>query len=179
VSIITSMKKLVNKFGLSWLFIFTVFIVYLFFIVINKRDFFFITDASWKFLKSIWWVFLVIYILMILVDLFVNRDIVIKLFKEKNSLLSILLSILGGIISTGPIYMWYPLLSELKDRGLKERYIVIFLYNRAIKIPLLALAIELLGLKLVLLLVTFMIVFSIINGYIVEYVLEFDASKRG
>jgi len=144
VSIITSMKKLVNKFGLSWLFIFTVFIVYLFFIVINKRDFFFITDASWKFLKSIWWVFLV--------NLFVNRDIVIKLFKEKNSLLSILLSILGGIISTGPIYMWYPLLSELKDRGLKERYIVIFLYNRAIKIPLL---------------------------YIVEYVLEFDASKRG
>jgi len=47
--------------------------------------------------------------------------------------------IIGGVLSTGAIYMWYPFLADLKDKGLNYGLISCFLYNRAIKIPLLPL----------------------------------------
>ncbi|MEA2074619.1 MAG: hypothetical protein U9O85_02630 [Euryarchaeota archaeon] len=47
------------------------------------------------------------------------------------------LAISAGIISHGPIYIWYPLLKELRDRGMRSGLIAAFMYSRAIKIPLL------------------------------------------
>ena len=43
------------------------------------------------------------------------------------------LSAAAGIVSMGPIYAWYPLLKKLKDEGVGNGPIAIFLYNRAVK----------------------------------------------
>ncbi len=84
------------------------------------------------------------------------------------------IAIIGGILSSGPIYMWYPLLSELKAKGLDSKYIIAFLYNRSIKIPLLPLMISYFNLNYVLLLTGLTILFSTINGFVGGIMLRGD-----
>jgi len=43
------------------------------------------------------------------------------------------LSLVAGIISMGPIYAWYPLLKNLREKGAGTCPIAIFLYSRSIK----------------------------------------------
>ena len=46
-----------------------------------------------------------------------------------------IIAIVAGILSIGPGYVWYPILKDLRDKGVEDRFLVAFLYNRAIKIP--------------------------------------------
>lgn len=78
----------------------------------------------------------------------------------------------GGILSSGPIYMWYPLLSDLRDKGMKPSLIAAFLYNRAVKIPLMPLMIYYFGWTFMIVMTFYMILFSIINGIVVGKILE-------
>ena len=73
-----------------------------------------------------------------------------------------------GILSSGPIYAWYPFLADLKEQGFKNGLISIFLYNRAIKIPFIPIIVYYFSLKFVILLTVLMIIFSIINGIIIN-----------
>ena len=79
-----------------------------------------------------------------------------------------LLATAGGILSTGPIYMWYPLLSDLKSSGMKKSLIAAFLYNRAVKIPMLPVMMYYFGWEFTIILTIYMIIFSVINGIVVE-----------
>ena len=44
----------------------------------------------------------------------------------------------AGTLSHGPVYAWYPFLSELQEKGVSNGKIATFLFARAVKIPLLA-----------------------------------------
>jgi uncharacterized membrane protein YraQ (UPF0718 family) len=79
--------------------------------------------------------------------------------------------IVAGIVSSGPLYVWYPLLAELRDKGVGYGYLAAFLYNRAIKVPLLPVAIFYFGLKYIVVLTTLMIVFSIIQGIFINRII--------
>lgn len=118
-------------------------------------------------------VFAIVVLFMFLVNVFVDKSTVKRWFREGVSLRGWVIAIISGIISTGPIYMWYPLLGELKRRGLKSRYIACFLYNRAIKIPLVPFLIYYFGVPITILLTLYMIIFSVLNGLLVEGVLRF------
>jgi hypothetical protein len=72
--------------------------------------------------------------------------------------------ILAGIISTGPIYAWYPFLSNLKEKGVNDGLIAVFLYNRSIKIQFFPLLLSYFSLSYVLTLTLLMIFFSVIQG---------------
>lgn len=74
----------------------------------------------------------------------------------------------GGILSVGSIYAWYAMLSELQQKGMKNALIAVFLYSRAVKLPLLPLMIHYFGIAYTLILCLYLIAFSIINGLIVE-----------
>ncbi len=67
--------------------------------------------------------------------------------------------------------MWYPLLSDLKDKGLNYGLISCFLYNRAIKIPLIPLAIIYFGFKYIFILTIVMIFISIIQGILIDKII--------
>ena len=73
-----------------------------------------------------------------------------------------------GILSHGPIYVWYPLLKDLRNQGMRSGLIAVFLYNRAIKIPLLPLFIYYFGAVFVAVLLIYMVIASIIEGKIIE-----------
>ncbi len=83
-----------------------------------------------------------------------------------------LFAIVGGILSTGPIYMWYPLLADLRKRGLSWGQIAAFLYNRAVKIPLIPLMVSYFGWKYVLVLTLVMVAASVVEGLLVDVLME-------
>lgn len=83
-----------------------------------------------------------------------------------------MIAVLGGILSMGPIYAWYPLLRELKEKGMRTALVSVFLYNRAIKLPLLPLMIQYFGLAYTLILGLYMTLFSLAGGILLERVVD-------
>ena len=105
---------------------------------------------------------------MVLINYFVKPKKLVQYLGKNAGLKGWIISIISGIISTGPIYMWYPLLNELQKKGIRNAYIVAFLYNRAIKPALLPLLILYFGLTYTIVLTIVMIIISILQGIIVE-----------
>ena len=126
----------------------------------------------WSIVKKIIPIFILIFVLMILTNYFVKPKKLVKHFGKKSGFLGWPVAVITGIISTGPIYLWYPLLNELQKHGVRNGLIAVFLYNRAIKIPLLPLFIFYFGFVYVIVLTLVMIIASILNGIIVEKIVE-------
>lgn len=77
-------------------------------------------------------------------------------------------AVLGGILSVGSIYVWYTMLSELRQKGMRTALTSAFLYSRAVKLPLLPLMIHYFGMAYTLVLCLYLICFAIISGILVE-----------
>ncbi len=114
-------------------------------------------------------VFFLVFVLMLLVNYFISPKTVIRHFHKGSGLRGWLIMVVGGILSSGPIYMWYPLLADLKKRGVKQGFIATFLYNRAIKLPLMPLFLIYFDFNLLAILTIVMIVFSVIQGLLINY----------
>ena len=111
---------------------------------------------------------LLIILLMGIMNYFVNPKTVSKYVGEGSGLKGWLLAIFTGILSHGPIYAWYPLLKDLREQGMKIGLITVFLYNRAIKIPLLPLMVYYFGIPFVIILTGYIIIASIVQGHIIQ-----------
>lgn len=83
-----------------------------------------------------------------------------------------LLALAGGVISHGPSYIWYPMLSELHRHGVREGLIVTFFYARAIKLPLLPIMIDYFGLAFTGILLFYILIASIVQGLLTDLVYE-------
>ena len=78
------------------------------------------------------------------------------------------LAIFSGILSTGPVYPWYALLADLGRQGMKRSLIAVFLYSRAVKLPLIPLLIHYFSFSYTLVLSLYLIVFSVVTGLLME-----------
>lgn len=123
-------------------------------------------------------IFILIFILMFLSNFYLNTKKISALLGEKAGIKGWLISVVGGIISSGPIYMWYPLLADLKEKKMRNAFIATFLYNRAVKIPMIPLMIFYFSLPFTIVLSIYMIIFSIINGVLVEKLLKVTYIKN-
>jgi len=106
-----------------------------------------------------------VFVLMILINLFLKPAQIVKFLGRGAGIKGILLPAAAGIISTGPIYAWYPLLRDLKGKGAANSPIAIFLYNRAVKPFLLPVMIAYFGWVYVVILTVLMVLGSITVGY--------------
>lgn len=116
-------------------------------------------------------IFILVIIFMGLSNYLLDKEKVTKYVGKKSGIKGYLIAITTGIISHGPIYAWYNLLANLKQKGMKNGLIAIFLYNRAIKIPLLPMLIYYFGLKYSITLLTTMIIASIIQGKLIDTII--------
>lgn len=123
-------------------------------------------------LKKIIPVFLLVFVLMALTNYFITPNKVVRWMGEGSGIKGWIIAIITGIISTGPIYMWYPLLNELQKHGVRNGLIATFLYNRAVKIPLLPMLILYFGITYTIILTIVMIIVSIFQGFITEKLIE-------
>ncbi|MBN2062644.1 MAG: hypothetical protein JW882_19745 [Deltaproteobacteria bacterium] len=116
-----------------------------------------------------------IFVLMLLINLFLNPAKVAQFLGKGSGIKGIGLSVVAGIISTGPIYAWYPLLKDLKEKGAGDSLIAIFLYNRAIKPFLLPVMVTYFGWLYVAILTLLIVSTSVVIGSFMRF---FPSSKE-
>jgi len=157
------MKKISGE----WYFLGAVFLLFFIIFLVDyglfSRSIGFFLILFWQILP----ILVLVFALMVVSHILINQKVITKYFK-KPGIKKWVFVIVAGILSTGPIYLWYPLLAELRDKGVGHGYLATFLYNRAIKIPLLPVAIFYFGVKYILILTLMMIVFSVFQGMLIN-----------
>jgi len=78
------------------------------------------------------------------------------------------ISIVGGILSHGPVYAWYPLLESLQKQGTRPALIATFLYARSIKLPWLPMLAFYFGSTYMILFTLFLTLFAPLVGWLTE-----------
>ena len=163
-------KKKLNQISGSWYFLFTMLLIYFFIFLFKENLFFSCMKSFYNILLRILPVFIGVFILMAVSSYFMKPEFISKHLQSKGFKKWFFI-IIGGILSAGPIYMWYPLLADLNKKGLSMGLVSCFLYNRAIKIPLIPVAILYFGWKYILILTLAMIGASIIQGLVIDQIL--------
>jgi uncharacterized membrane protein YraQ (UPF0718 family) len=108
-----------------------------------------------------------VFVVMLALNLFVKPAQIVHLLGSGANIKGILLSVAAGIISMGPIYIWYPLLKDLREKGAGNMPIAVFLYNRAVKPFLLPVMIVYFGWLYVGILTVLTVLASVVSGYFV------------
>ena len=122
-------------------------------------------------------VLMIVIIFMGMMNYGISPKQVSKYVGEGSGFKGWFFAVLTGILSHGPIYVWYPLLKELRVHGMRNGLIAAFLYNRAIKIPLLPVLIYYFGALFAVVLFIFMIIASLIEGKIIEMIVPKNEVK--
>ena len=161
----------------GWLFLGVMLLIYG---AIALIDFSLVTQSLFFFAKvflQIVPILVLVFFLMVLFNLVLTHDRIKKYVGKTSGLKGWLLAMVSGIFSTGPIYTWYILLSELKKQGMKSSLMAVFLYSRAVKLPLLPLLVHYFGMQYTIIMSLYLIFFSILNGIIMGVLTgEGDAS---
>jgi len=160
-------KKILGR----WYFLLVVVVLYLFLLFFKLDSFVSASLFFLNILKKIIPIFFLVFVLMSFTNYFFTPEFISKHFKRRGVKKWIFV-IIGGILSTGAIYMWYPLLSDLRSKGLNFGFIACFLYNRAIKPTLLPLMILYFSLKYVIILSLTMVFISVIQGIIIDKIIK-------
>ncbi len=115
---------------------------------------------------------LLILFITFLVNRYLEVDKIVKYLGKDSGKKGLFYSIISGILISGPPYILFPLLKDLKKKGMKKSLIAVFLYNRNVKIPFLPLIIYYFGPTFTVIFSGYIVLFSILNGFLVEYFLR-------
>jgi len=151
-----------------WYFLLAVIAAYIITIFIDRGIVVSSLLFSYSIAKNLIIVLLIVFIVMVIINYFITTEMLNKYIGRSSGIKRWIFAIIGGIISTGPIYMWYPMLKQLRSKGVSYGFISAFLYNRAVKIPLLPMMVFYFGVKYVIVLTIVMIVVSVLQGMIFE-----------
>ena len=83
----------------------------------------------------------------------------------------LLWSLAAGVLSHGPMYIWYPLLSDLRRHGMCDGLIASFTYARALKLPHLVLLISYFGLIYTCVLCLFILTGALLQGILLHWLM--------
>ncbi len=106
------------------------------------------------------------------ISFFVNQKRLSSLLGKESGIKGWLIAIVAGIITHGPVYVWFTMLEEMKKHGMRDGLIAVFLYNRAIKIPFIPLMIYYFGTLYTITLLIVMILTSPLLGILVELMVK-------
>ncbi len=114
----------------------------------------------------------IVLIFMTLTNLYISSGKVKKHLGKESGWKGWLYASLAGVMISGPAYLLFPLLKELKKSGAKNSLLAVFLYNRNVKIPFLPILIFYFGLKYSLILTILIFFFAFLNGIIVGWLVR-------
>ncbi|RRS31974.1 MAG: permease [Epsilonproteobacteria bacterium (ex Lamellibrachia satsuma)] len=126
-------------------------------------------------LKMIIPILLIVFFLMALLGTFIDEKAISKHLGEESGAKGWLLALVGGILSHGPGYVWYPLLQNLREQGARDGLVIAFVYARAIKIPWLPLMISYFGWIFTLVYTFYVVLGAYLQGVIAD---KLDNKKR-
>ncbi len=117
-------------------------------------------------------IFVLIFVIMVLSNLFLTPELVKKHFGKEAGLKGWIYSLLFGLLVAGPPYALYPMLKNMKEHGLETKYMATFLYNRNVKIPLLPAMIYYFGWQYTVVMTVLVIIFSVIDGWVLGMIIK-------
>lgn len=169
-------KKKPAKKG-SWIFLAFVGLLYLVVGILNSDKAIEALMSAWDILKMMVLIIVAVFFLMGLFNAFVKPQSIAKHLGDESGKQGWMIALLGGILSHGSSYIWYPMLSNFRDMGAKEGLIVTFFYARSVKIPWIPLMISYFGLLFTTVFYSYIIIAALLQGLIAN--LFFKAKKRG
>lgn len=117
-------------------------------------------------------ILVIVFVVMALVNLYFTKERIGKYLGAESGFKGWIYAIVSGILVSGPPYVLYPLLGELKKDGMKDSLVAVFLYNRNVKIPFIPVMIYYFGLNFTVVLSLYIIIFSILNGKIMGWLTD-------
>lgn len=156
----------------SYGFIFLAFVVVIYFIlfILSRENVYKSLKVSGNILVNLIPVLLVVVLFLGIANYFFKPKAVSRYLGKESGIKGWFIAAFAGILSHGPIYIWYPLLKEFRQKGMRTGLIAVFLYNRAIKIPLLPLLFYYFGAAFAVLLLMWIIIASLAQGKIIEII---------
>jgi uncharacterized membrane protein YraQ (UPF0718 family) len=154
----------------GFLFLACVVLVYLILFILNRENVYRSLRVSGNILVNLIPVLIVVILFMGIANYFFKPKSVSRYLGKESGIKGWLIAALAGILSHGPIYVWYPLLKEFRQKGMRSGLVGVFLYNRAVKIPLLPLLIYYFGTAFTILLLMWMIIASAAEGKALEII---------
>ena len=161
-----------NKIGGGIKFLIVVLVIYLIIALLNfsiARDAF--SNFLLMFIKIIP-ILGIVFIMMIFINLYFTKKRTEKYLGAKSGIKGWIYAIISGILISGPPYILFPLLGELKKQGVKNSLLAVFLYNRNVKIPFLPVMIYYFGFSFTVILSLYIIIFSVLNGKIIKFLMK-------
>lgn len=117
-------------------------------------------------------ILLLVFVLIFLSNLVVNPEWIRRHIGKDSGIKGWLVALLGGVLSIGPVYPWYALLGELREKGMRTALTAAFLFARGVKLPLLPLMVHYFGLSFTLVLTAYILLFSLLSGVVMEKVID-------
>ncbi|RLC37377.1 hypothetical protein DRH29_02140 [candidate division Kazan bacterium] len=162
------MKSIIQKIGGGWTFLIIALLIYGITALVYPTLALPVLTSFGQLMGKILPILAFVFVLIFIFNLFLEPKTITKYVGRQSGWKGWVLAIVGGIISMGAIYMWYPLLADLKEKGMSNALVATFLYNRAIKLQLLPFLIYYFGWTFTIIMTIYMIIFSVINGLLVE-----------
>jgi len=134
-------------------------------------------DKSLNILKMIAPIILIVFFLMALFGSLIKPKRAAEYLGNNSGPIAWLIALLGGVLSHGPSYAWYPMLSELRNNGVRDGLIVTFFYARAIKLPWLPVMISYFGTGFTLVLSIYILLGAWLQGVLADKLMEGRNSK--
>lgn len=161
------MKKILHNVSFSFGTLTLAIIAYVILFIFDRKIFFLSLDSVLSlFIKILPFVALTFFLLAF-ANYFITSEQLLR-HLQGGKFKKWFFIVAGGIISAGPVYMWYPLLADLRKKGLNHGVIACFLYTKAIKLPLVPLLVFYFGWKYFIVITFLMILFSIIQGALIN-----------
>ncbi len=128
--------KLKDKFWGNYLFLYCVLFLYLTISIFNYKYIWISVIYFLKiFITQIIPILFIIYLFIFIFNILVQNEKIVNKISNSNSFVKYIFVILLWIMSTWPVYMWYPILKKLQAHWIWYEHIATFIYSRAIKIP--------------------------------------------
>jgi len=162
----TSQKRSTNRSG--WIMLGIVALLYLLTFLLDPSVGKVSALAAFKTLKTIVPILLIVFFLMALLNTFINPKKIAKHLGKESGFKGWAIALAGGILSHGSGYIWYPMLSDLREHGARDGLIAAFFYARSIKLPWLPLMISYFGFAFTALLTFFILVAAWLQGVIID-----------
>jgi len=162
-------NKKINK---KWYFLLLVIITYVIVVLFDIDKSKIILFDFIKLLKEIIPILTFVFFFMFLMNYFVNNEILKKHMWDEAWIKWWLIAIIWWILSTWPIYVWYPFMKNLQEAWIKDRYLAAFLYNRWIKLQWLPILISYFSLNYSIILLITMAIFSIPQWIMIEKLIK-------
>lgn len=155
----------------SWWFLAGVLCAYLFLGISSPRK----AAAALEFFARVLWqalpALILVFVLLFLADLLLGKQWINRNLGKESGTRGWLIAIFGGVVAAGPVYGWYALLAEMRQKGMREALVAAFLYSRALKLPLLPLMVHYFGIAYTAILSLCIMLFAPLTGLLLELLL--------